>query len=159
MIVLVAASYLFFINHRTAFNLTNTKPTASGDAQHTTSTSANQGSATDNKGQTTSPVTTSPNQWQQSQSGLLTVQQPAVNATLVTGFTLSGTASVDGIHYRLSDDKVGVISQGTITLVDGKFSATINFKTSAKTGRLDVFNTDSLGKELNEVQIAVNFGA
>ena len=119
------------------------------------STSANQGNATDNMGQTSTPVTTSPSQWQQSQSGLLTVQQPIANATIATGFTLSGTANTDGIHYRLIDNNIGVISLGIISLVGGKFSATVNFKSSSSAGRLDVFNTDASGKEINEVQIIV----
>jgi hypothetical protein len=61
------------------------------------------------------------------------------------------------VNYRLIDDQVGVISQGTIKVVAGNFSAAVNFKPYAKTGRLDVFTTDDNGKESNEVQVQVAF--
>lgn len=117
-----------------------------------------QGTAVDNNGQLPTPVTTPSNQWTQSQSGLLTVQQPLANSTIKTGFTLSGTAqNISKLQYRLIDSQVGVISQGFINVVNGSFSASVNFKSSASTGRLDVFNTDPTGKEINEVQLPINF--
>jgi hypothetical protein len=61
------------------------------------------------------------------------------------------------VQYTLIDNNVGVISQGTIPVVNGNFSATIDFSPTATAGRLDVFTTDANGKEINEVQLQVNF--
>lgn len=137
---------------------TATKASVASGTKQPTSSTFNQGAATDNNGQTTTPATTTPSQWQQSTTGVITVQQPLVDSTVAPGFTLSGTASVSSVQYRLIDDKVGVISQAIINVVNGKFSANINFKSYGSTGRLDVFSTDPNGKEINEVQINVNFG-
>lgn len=132
------------------------KPNSS-QKQPTTSASANQGTAKDNNGQSPTAITTPSNQWVQSQSGAITLQQPVSGAALASGFVLNGTASIKTCQYRLLDDKVGVISQGMISVVDGKFSATVSFKPYGSTGRLDVFSTDSGGREINEVQIPVKF--
>ena len=133
--------------------------TATNGAQQPGSSSTiNQGTAKDNNGQSPTPITSNSNQWTQSQSGVLTVQQPIANSTLVSGFTLNGTANgISKCQYRLIDDKAGVISQGIMNVVDGKFSATVNFKSYGSTGRLDVFSMDSGGKEINEVQLPVKF--
>ena len=117
----------------------------------------NQGTATDNNGTVPVPVTSSPGQWTQSQSGLIVVQQPLSNATFKSGDTLSGTAKVDQVQYTLIDNQVGVISQGTINVVNGVYSATVHFTPYASTGRLDVFSTNTDGQENNEVQLPVNF--
>lgn len=118
----------------------------------------NQGSSTDNHGTQTDNNTPS-SQWTQSQSGVITLKQPTSNASLKSGDTVSGSASVGQVEYRLIDDKVGVISQGFISVNSGNFSATINFHSYAQTGRLDIFSTSTNGAEINEVQIPVNFGS
>jgi hypothetical protein len=132
---------------------TNTSTTS----QPAGSTSAIQGTATDNAGQSPTPITSSQNQWTQSQSGVITLQQPIASSTIASGFVLNGLASVSSVSYTLIDNQSGVISQGVIKVVGGKFSATVGFKSTSTTGRLDVFSTDPNGKEINEVQIPVNF--
>jgi hypothetical protein len=102
-------------------------------------------------------ASTSPSQWVVSKSGDITVKQPIANATFHSGDTLSGSAKVGVISFRLIDDDVGVISQGTLNVVNGDFSGTLNFTPQAPTGRLDVFTTNDQGVELNEVQISVRF--
>jgi hypothetical protein len=134
----------------------SSKPTSTGNKTTSTNTSINKGTATDNNG--VSPVvTTDSSKWIVSSSGLLTVKSPLENDKIATGVSLTGIASVDQIQYRLVDDQVGVISQGFINVVDGTFSANISFVTHSTTGRLDVFSTDSGGREINEVQIQVTF--
>lgn len=100
---------------------------------------------------------TDPSRWITSKSGNITVQQPLANAMLENGAVLSGTAKVDTIHFRLIDNKVGVIAEGTLNVVEGKFSGTLHFTPNSSTGRLDVFSTDASGVELNEIQIGVQF--
>jgi|SRR5665213_2534132 len=127
-----------------------------GEKKSAPSSTINQGTATDNHGAGT--VTTPSSEWVTSTSGLLTVQQPTPNSTIKTGVALSGTAKLDQVQYRLTDDQVGVISQGTLSVVNGKFSGSINFHAYASSGRLDVFSSDpNNGREINEVQLPVGF--
>jgi hypothetical protein len=117
--------------------------------------SANQGTATDTKGQT-QPSTQS-SQWLVSESGNITVKQPLSGSTISPGESLIGSATVSRIQYRLIDDTVGVISQGFLSVVNGDFSGSMKFTSKGNTGRLDVFSTDVNGKEINEVQIPIKF--
>lgn len=120
-------------------------------------TEVNSGSETDKNGQAVSSVPTDPSQWSTSASGKITLKLPANNGSFKSGSTITGSAAASPVQYRLVDDQAGVISQGSINVVNGNFTATITFTPYAKTGRLDVFNTDSSGRELNEVQVTVNF--
>ena len=122
----------------------------------TSSPSVGQGSATDNQGQVSTPPTNS-QQWTVSQSGVITVKQPVANAAFKSGDTVSGSASVSQVQYRLIDNQIGVLAQGALTVVNGSFSGTMQFKSVASTGRLDIFSLSDSGVETNEVEIPVNF--
>ncbi len=113
------------------------------------------GGATDTNG--SAGAQTSPGQWIVAASGAITVKQPLANAALQSGDTLSGSAKVSTVNFRLIDNQVGVISQGTLNVVNGNFSGNLNFTSHSSTGRLDVFSTDDQGVEINEVQISVSF--
>lgn len=114
------------------------------------SLSSNAGGATDTHGVTPS---TNSSQWTSSASGIVTVKSPAPSSTLQNGDTLSGSSSASEINYRLSDNKVGVIAQGTLSVFKGNFSGVLHFTPHGTGGRLDVFTTDDMGVEYNEVQI------
>jgi hypothetical protein len=142
----------------------STKNTTSKDSSQAgtkvpSSSTLQQGSDTDESGQTTSNTPSSPSEWSTSSSGVITVKLPTANETIQSGSTISGIASsgVSQVQYTLIDNQVGVISQGPISVVNGNFAATISFKSTASSGRLDVFTADATGKESNEVQIPVNF--
>lgn len=130
--------------------------TNSGDKTPSSSISINKGTAVDNKGAISS-VTTSSSSWAVSASGVITLKQPVSNDRIVSGVNLAGISTLNQVQYRLIDDGVGVISQGTISVVNGNFSANISFQAKSKTGRLDVFSSDSNGREINEVQVPVTF--
>jgi hypothetical protein len=121
------------------------------------SNAIDQGGPSDENGQVPAGTPTTPDSWSKSASGVITVKLPTLNQTFQNGGTITGVASVSQVQYRLSDDQVGVISQGPINVVNGSFTATISFKPYGTSGRLDVFTTDSTGKEANEVQIPVTF--
>lgn len=121
------------------------------------SSSVNQQTATDQSGKNPGNVSSDPGKWLTSESGNITVKLPTVNSTFKPGDNLYGSAKVSKVQYRLVDNQAGVISQGFISVVSGNFSASVNFKPYASSGQLDVFSIDSTGKELNEVQVAVNF--
>ena len=126
--------------------------------QPTSNTGSAIGGGTDTSGQITSPSTNS-SQWITSKSGDITVQQPIANATLHSGDTISGTAKVSTVNFRLIDNATGVISEGTFNVVNGSFSGTITFTPHSNSGRLDIFSTSSDGTELNEVQISVGLSS
>lgn len=116
---------------------------------------ANQGSSTNNINSV--QITTSPNQWASSSSGNIVLQDPIANQTISSGFYLIGTANVPTVFYNLLDNQVGVISTNSINVINGKFSAIVNFKSVSQSGRLDVYSTDTNGKEINLIEIPVNF--
>jgi len=133
--------------------INNSTPAAKAPSE--SAGSRNIGTATDTKGSAT--TNTSSNQWVTSASGDITVKQPLANSKIGDGSTLSGSAKVGQIHYRLSDNKVGVVSQGILNVVNGNFSGTIHFSPQGTGGRLDVFSTDSVGVEYNEIQVNVSY--
>jgi hypothetical protein len=127
-----------------------------GGPSSTTGQGVRQSAANDTNGQ--SAANTSPSQWATSASGLITLKSPVANSTFKSGGTISGTAKVSKVWYRLVDDNSGVISQGApLNVVNGKFSATLRFHAYGKTGHLDVFSFNSNGAEANEVSVKVNF--
>lgn len=145
-----------------AGNISNTKPANSANnptpkkaPTSSNNTQRNISGPTDTNGQAT--ANTNSSQWITSTSGNITVEQPIANATIQSGTTLSGTAKVGTVNYRLVDSSVGVISEGTLNVVNGKFSGNLNFTPHSSGGRLDVFSTAPNGAELNEIEIAVNF--
>lgn len=130
-------------------NNTTPKKTPASNTQRTISGS------TDTNGQ--AAANTNSSQWITSASGNITVEQPIANAAIQSGNTLSGTAKVSSVNYRLVDNSVGVISEGTLSVVNGKFSGNLNFTPHSSGGRLDVFSTAPNGAELNEIEIAISF--
>ena len=121
----------------------------------TSNVSRAQGGAVDTGG--SALPTSNSSQWVISQSGYITVKSPTANAKLTDGSVISGSAKVGEIHYRLIDNVVGVVAQGTLSVVNGNFSGILHFQPKGTGGRLDVFSTDSGGVEYNEVQINVSF--
>lgn len=169
LLIIVGVGYLF-LKHRqptktnstaiastTIHSLPSKTAANDGTKQSTSSTGINQGTSTDNHGVVSTPVNSAANQWSVSQSGAITVKEPVQNTTLKSGAQLVGSATVSEIQYTLIDNQVGVISQGNVSVVNGAFSALMGFQSYASSGRLDVYSTDTNGKEINLVEIPVNF--
>ncbi len=95
--------------------------------------------------------------WTTSKSGEVTVYGPVSNGSLKSGDMLTGKTSAKTVNFRLIDDISGVISEGQLNVVSGKFSGKFNFKTRADQGRLDVFLTKSDGTEYGNVELTVRF--
>lgn len=93
-----------------------------------------------------------------SSSGEITVFTPTKNSLVRSGQRISGTSSIPEVNYRVIDSVSGVIATGTLSVVNDKFSGTLNFSTSAKEGRIDFFGTKSDGTEYSVVEIEVNYG-
>jgi hypothetical protein len=132
-----------------------TAQSPSGQKTITTDNSQPSGGATDTHGSSVPDTTSS--QWVTSQTGYITVKSPLADSRLQDGGTVAGSAKVGTVYYRLTDNKVGVIAQGQLTVTDGKFSGSLHFQPKGTGGRLDVYSTDSAGIEYNEVQINVSF--
>jgi hypothetical protein len=119
------------------------------------STGNSQGGVVDTKGRDVNNASNS--QSTPPSSAAITLTSPATGATVMPGDTVSGKASVSMVMFRLIDNDAGVIAQGQMTVVDGKFSGTLRFQPKSSTGQLDIYSTNSLGAEENEIQIPVQF--
>jgi len=116
----------------------------------------NEGTITDNNGSTVTPP--AENTWVRSSDGSsVIVYSPINNQVLQTGQILSGASTATRVNFRLIDNISGVIAQGTLSVVNGKFSGVSSFKTVASDGRVDIFTSDDQGVESNNVSIPVRF--
>jgi hypothetical protein len=137
-------------------NVTGT-PSQPTEHQIPTNSPTGQGGVTDNNGQVTGSLPPA-SQWKSSTSGKITLQQPTAGSTVSSGATLSGLAQVDTVQFILKDNAVGQIAQGTLNVVNGKFSGTLQFTPHAKTGELELYYPNpNNGAEEDIVNIDVNF--
>jgi len=117
-----------------------------------------QGGAVDNRGDTTStaPSTATVS----SDNGIVTVAGIAKDGLLHSGDALRGTVadkSIAQVQFRIIDTEVGVLGQGQLAVVGGSFSGALSFTAHSDTGRVDVYTLDSMGSEINNVEIPVRF--
>ena len=61
-------------------------------------------------------------QWIVSKTGEITVYTPQNNQLLINGIEVTGASTLPTVNYRVIDDVSGMISQGQLTVVAGKFS-------------------------------------
>jgi hypothetical protein len=127
----------------------------SGGQREVVQSNRNEGIVTDTGGNVPSLPPSSG--WSSSTSGIITVYSPAKNSLLSTGQTLLGESSADRVSFRIIDSVSGVIAQGSIGVVNGKFSGNFSFETSAQEGRLDIFTVNNSGVESNVIEIPVRF--
>lgn len=92
-----------------------------------------------------------------STSGSISVYDPVPNQVLKSGDRLYGTATVDTVWYRLIDDKIGMITQGSMPVKDGRFSGVFTFTSDGADGRLDIFYMTDDGREADNIEIKVKF--
>jgi len=122
--------------------------------QSNATSTPNQGGAVDNHGDKSA---TSAESGIASASGLITVVSPGGSASLASGDMLRGTAdkSITTIQYRVIDDEVGVIAQGSLQVVNSTYSGTLHFEAHGATGRVDVYSYNDQSQEVNEIQLPV----
>lgn len=165
-VLLSVASY--FIYQRTTkkdyvipgVKTTSTAPSAQEDFTGGSNREVNR--TTKNEGQvedTSGSVATVPsqNQWSTSDSGAITVYAPAKDSIIKSGDLLSGSSNLSKISYRLIDNVSGVIAQGSLSVVNGKFSGSFNFSTTGTAGRLDIYSASAEGIESSNIEIPVRF--
>lgn len=139
---------------------TSTAPSAQEDFQgggdrSPVQTTPKEATATDNNGSIGSIPPES--QWTTATSGAITVYNPAKDSLFSSGQALTGKATSDKVSFRLVDTTSGVIASGDIRVIDGKFSTTFSFTTSAEAGRIDIFTANADGVESNNIKIPVRF--
>lgn len=159
-------TYLHFHNRNPA-NLINNKKTStvSGTVSQpnkhktpeTTSVTGQSGGVVDKSGQTSGTVPPS-TQWVSSNSGRITLQQPSAGSVVRSGDLLTGLAQINNVHFILIDNSVGLISQGNLTVVNGKFSGALQFISHSNSGKLEVYYPNPTnGAEEDIVEINVSF--
>lgn len=95
--------------------------------------------------------------WTSSSTGEITLYSPSDNQRLENGSLISGETTLSDVYFRIIDNVSGVISEGKLSVVSGKFSGNVSFSTSATEGRLDVYSTRSDGAEFSNIEIPVLF--
>jgi len=170
IIILVIAAFITYEEvHKkpaTKIIVTGTKSTpataptqSSVPSSTTTPSTTNNGGATDNNGQTTGTLPPS-SQWSSSSNGDITLQQPTNASTIKSGDTISGIANTSTVSFILKDNQVGVIAQGNLDVVNGKFSGTLQFTSHGSTGSLEVYYSNpQSGAEEDTININVNYGS
>ncbi|MEI7689431.1 MAG: hypothetical protein WCI79_00495 [Candidatus Saccharibacteria bacterium] len=173
--LLCAAFAICEINHITNFikspaannpdataQTTSTVPSAQNDFTNgdsrtaVTQTTKQEGIVLDTQGNVISTVPQS--EWSVSTDGIISAYSPTKNAILSSGSTISGESTTSIVSFRLIDNVSGVISQGNISVNNGKFSGVFEFATTATEGRLDLFSSDTnSGRESSTVEIPVRF--
>lgn len=165
VVIILCVGFLIYkmasSNEETTTPTTSNLPTAQSDYNSRTkpepsNVNTPEGTAADNGGEI---VNVSPeNQWTTSKSGLLTLYQPTKAAKLTPGATISGKTEVQQVSYRLVDNSVGVIAQGSLKVVGGNFSGSLQFSARGNGGTLEVFTVDpTTDREINGVTIDVQF--
>lgn len=133
------------------------KTTPTSQTPPASNNSTGQGGVIDQNGQTSGALPPS-SDWVSSSNGAITLQQPSANTVLQSGATLSGTANVNNVQFILSDNSVGLIAEGNLNVVNGKFSGILKFTPHAKTGTLEVYYPNPAnGAEEDIINIDVNF--
>lgn len=92
-----------------------------------------------------------------SNSGEITLYLPIDNTLIKSGQEIAGISTLSTIHYRLIDSDSGVIANGTLSVVSGRFSGQLTFVTKAKEGRLDIFATRSDASEYSVIEVPLRF--
>lgn len=99
----------------------------------------------------------SPSNWTVSKTTEITVYEPSPNTLLSSGSVITGKATINPVYFRLIDNKSGVISEGSIAVVNGNFSGIITHNSTATEGRLDIFGATEAMVEFSNIEIPVRF--
>ncbi len=115
------------------------------------------GTVVNNNGEVSNSLPPS-SEWTSSTNGDITLQQPTNNSVLTSGDSLSGTANVSNVSFILTDNAVGVIDQGNLSVVNGKFSGTLHFTSTSSSGTLQVYYPNpSNGAEEDIININIKY--
>lgn len=111
--------------------------------------------ATDNSGNIDQSVDTS--NPISSSTGEISLYSPKQNSMISNQITVAGTSTLDSVMYRISDNVSGLITTGSLKIVDGRFSGIINIDTNGDIGQLDIYSTRSDGNEFSNISVSLSF--
>lgn len=127
--------------------------------QSQTSSNLVAGGVKDENGQSVSNLPPS-SDWASSTNGQITLQEPNNVSALSSGDTITGTANVSQVSFILTDNSVGLIDQGNLSVVNGRFTGRLAFTDHSSSGKLEVYYPNPAnGAEEDVVEIDVNFGS
>lgn len=169
VIVVVLLAVCFFLWHRTqpkkapaiypgtSQQQGTTSKKATPHNANTPTSSVGQGGAVDSNGSSSAALPPKAD-WNVSSDGNITLQLPSSGDHISSGAQIVGLAKVDKVHFMLIDDAVGLLAQGELKAVNGKFAGQLSFASKGQTGRLDVYFPDpATGAEKSLVEIPVKF--
>lgn len=118
-------------------------------------TTKNNVSVLDNKGAVQSTPQTP--QWTVSKSGQITIYEPVNGQIISNNSLITGETTLPVVNYRILDDVSGMISQGQLSVVGGKFSASVNLSTNGAKGSIELYGADNSGKEFSNIRVPIRF--
>lgn len=92
-----------------------------------------------------------------SPKGMIVVSSPGKNSLLTNGSVIAGTSSYDMVYFRIYDDNVGRIAEGSLEVKNGKFSGAVSLDSKGSTGTINIFYRLDDGNETETVSIPVRF--
>ena len=94
----------------------------------------------------------------QSSTKSISLASPTEGSKITNGSKVSGTATVGTVNYRIKDDVRGVIGQGSLGVIDGKYSGEIAIASTGEEGTFEIYSLNtSTGAEENNIKIKVIF--
>jgi len=158
LVLLVAIAYLNHDSKKSTF--ANTPTTKNTNANTRPSISSNQGGVNNTPADRKTIAIPPKLDWTSSSGGNIVLQKPSANSLIRSGDYIVGVANVSDVQFILTDASVGLIDQGSMKVVDGKFLGTFLFKSHATTGKLEVYYADPInGAEKDIVSIKIAYGS
>lgn len=113
----------------------------------------------DNQTPTPSVIQTPPGQTPAAESSTaITITSPAAGARNSGGTKLEGTApNVRTVNYRIQSDDRGLIGQGELAVINGRYSGSVAVNGASGSGFIEVFVFDTEGREQKHSKVEVNF--
>ncbi len=134
----------------TSVEIENTNVTAGENINASTSVNTNtSGSTNTNTSKNTNSTTT---------SGSLTIDEPAANAEVESPVTVSGKSQVKTVYVRVIGNQNATLFTEPVTVRNGVYVIHLTLAlTHSVNGRIEVYEKDTAGAEINTVGIPVNF--
>ncbi len=94
----------------------------------------------------------------ESATGEITLYTPKRDSSVKNNqIVVAGASTLDSVMYRISDNVSGLLTMGSLKVVDGHFSGIITINTNGTKGQLDIFGTHADGNEFSNIPISLNF--
>jgi len=159
-LILCTGYFSFVFIRNQSIPTSSSEYSSGGDRTQSSSNSSSQGGATDLGGALPKDAGSSApsSLGTSSSSGEIFLNMPISGATIKSGSAIAGTSYLGSIQYRLVDSSIGVLAQGDLNVVDGRFSGILHFTPQSTKGELVIFSYDPSGSETNSIRIQLALG-